>query len=195
MPESPDRPHRTGQVALDFIIASCAIVISLASLWIALRSDQTQEQLLRSSVWPYVEYDTSNATEQGGKRLAFELRNVGVGPAIIRSFALGYKGHFYQTKDELFAACCKLTPREHVFSSTVQSRVMMAHETIEFLTIAPDQIDARAYKAIAAAQSYITARFCYCSVLGDCWYLDSGTQGTPMAVKKCPPAQMPQYLT
>ena len=89
MPETPDRPHRTGQFALDLIIALAAIIVSVASLWVALRADQTQEQLLqgqrlalRSST------ATSDATQSGGKRLAFELRNAGVGPALVRTVAV-----------------------------------------------------------------------------------------------------------
>ena len=104
MPETPDRPHRTGLPIIDLIIGLSAIIISVASLWVALRADRTQERLLQASVWPYIEYDTSDATENGGKRLAFEIRNAGVGPAIVRSFAVAYDGHYYPTLRELMAA-------------------------------------------------------------------------------------------
>ncbi|MGC2128844.1 MAG: hypothetical protein WA629_02000, partial [Candidatus Aquilonibacter sp.] len=101
MPESPARPHRSGLPVLDLIVGLSAIIISVASLWVALRADRTQEQLLQASVWPYVEYFSSDATQNGDKRLAFELRNAGVGPAIVRTFAVEYNGHPYSSLRDL----------------------------------------------------------------------------------------------
>jgi len=196
MPETPDRPHRTGLLALDFVIAACAIVISFASLWVALRSESTQHQLLQASVWPYVQYDTSDATENGGRRLSFELRNEGVGPAIVRSFALAYNGHYYGTLSELMAACCGMPKgRYGVLASTVQQRVIMAHELVPFIETQPHWVNAHTYALIGKARARVTVRLCYCSVLGDCWFVDTAREDQPSAVNKCPPAQQPQYTT
>lgn len=197
MAETPDRPHRTGHMALDFIIAACAIIISVASLWVALRADQTQEQLLKSTVWPYIEYDTSNATESGTNRLAYEVRNAGVGPAIVRSFAVAYKGQYYATLRDLMAACCNVHPakRKHgIFSSTVRDRVIMAHENIIFIQVLPALSDTRTYTAISAARSGVSIQICYCSVLGDCWLFDTAVDPQPNPVRKCLPVKTP-YVT
>ena len=197
MAETPDRPHRTGQIALDIIIACTAIIVSAASLWVALRADQTQEQLLKSTVWPYVEYDTSNATESGTNRLAFEIRNAGVGPAIVRSFAVAYKGHYYTTLRELMAACCDIHPakRKHgIFTTTVRDRVIMAHENVIFIQVLPALSDTHTYTAVSAGRSGISIQICYCSVLGDCWLFDSAVDPQPVAVRKCPPVKTP-YIT
>jgi hypothetical protein len=197
MAETPDRPHRTGQMALDFVIAACAVVISLASLWVALRADQTQEQLLKSTVWPYIEYDTSNATESGTNRLAYEIRNAGVGPAIVRSFAVAYKGHYYSTLRELMAACCNIHPgkRKHgIFTSTVHDRVIMAHEEVIFIQVLPPLSDPHTYAAVSAARSGVSIQICYCSVLGECWLFDTAVDPQPVPVRKCSPAKVP-YVT
>lgn len=197
MAETPDRPRKTGQFALDIIIAAAAIIVSAASLFVALRADQTQEQLLKSTVWPYIEYDTSNATESGTNRLAYEIRNAGVGPAIVRSFAVAYKGHYYPTLRELMAACCNIHPakRKHgIFSSTVRDRVIMAHEDIIFIQVLPAQSDPHTYAAVGGARIGISIQICYCSVLGDCWLFDTALDAQPNAVRKCPPVKTP-YVT
>lgn len=195
MAETPDRPHRTGQFALDVIIALAAIIVSGASLWVALRADQTQEQLLKASVWPYVQYDTSDADAVGGKRITFEVRNAGVGPALVRTVAVSYNGHYYATVRELMMACCKVVAHRHMFTSTLHDTVIMAHDTVPFITVLPAKIDAASYSRIVAGRFQIKMQMCYCSVLGDCWFFDTLAGNLPTEVRKCPPAQQPQYET
>lgn len=195
MAQTPDRPHRTGQFALDVIIACAAIIVSAASLWVALRADQTQEQLLKASVWPYVQYDTSDATGEGGKRIAFEVRNAGVGPALVRSVAVSYNGHYYGTLHELMMACCKVVPHHNMFATTLHDTVIMAHDTVPFITVLPAKVDAASYSRILAGRFHIRMQMCYCSVLGDCWFFNTLTGNLPTEVRKCPPAQQPQYET
>lgn len=197
MAQSPDRPRRSGRELLDIAVALSAIVISLASLWIALRSDRTQDELLRSSVWPYVEYDTSDTTETGARRLVYLVRNDGVGPAIVRSFAVSYDGRYVATLGDLLRACCGARRHSGVLSSSVLRRVIMAHDTIPFIVALPGKTDARTYAALGDARARVTVEMCYCSVLGDCWFLHTTTQGSnqPAAVHACPPARQPQYVT
>ena len=196
MPESPDRPHRSGLPVLDLIVGLSAIIISVASLWVALRADRTQEQLLQASVWPYVEYFSSDATQNGDKRLAFELRNAGVGPAIVRTFAVEYNGHPYSSLRDLLFACCDLPEIHHpgILSSTVRDSVIMAHEDMPFIVVLPGKTAPREYASIDAARFHIGIQICYCSVLGDCWFFDSKRDEQPNAVRKCPPVKVP-YLT
>jgi hypothetical protein len=196
MAEISERPRRTGHVALDFVIAACAIVISLASLWIALRANQTQEQLLKSSVWPYVMFDSSNATATGARQLVFEVRNEGVGPALVRSVAVSYDGRYYPTFNALMAACCKLVHVRNIFSSTMRNTVIVAHDFVPFIDMPPNQFDLTEYNHIRPQRSKIQIQMCYCSVLGDCWFFDT-LHGPvqPSAVRECPPAQQPQYQT
>lgn len=197
MPETPDRPHRTGLPIIDLIIGLSAIIISVASLWVALRADSTQERLLQASVWPYVEYFSSDATGNGDKRLAFVLRNAGVGPAIVRTFAVEYNGHPYSRLRQLLAACCQLSANRHhpgILSSTVYDSVIMAHDDMPFIEVLPGKTDPHDYASVGAARFHVGIQICYCSVLGDCWFFDSKRDEQPNAVRKCPPVKVP-YLT
>jgi hypothetical protein len=197
MPESPARPHRIGVGYIDLVVALSAVIISVASLWVALRADRTQEALLQSSVWPYIEYDTSDATETGANRLAFELMNAGVGPAIVHSFSLAYNGHYVSTERALMRACCITDNRAHhgIFDSTVRDRVIMPHEYVQFILALPRMVDPHTYHLISMARQHVSVRICYCSVLGDCWLLDSSGDNQPHPVSKCTPGQIPQYTT
>jgi hypothetical protein len=196
MAETPDRPRRTGQFALDIIIALSAVIVSVASLWVALRANQTQEQLLKASVWPYVQFDSSNATETGAPQLVFEVRNEGVGPALVRSIAVSYNGRYYPTFKTLMIACCKLAHVRDIFSSTMQNAVIVAHGVVPFIDMPPNNFDLTEFNRIRAQRSKIQIQMCYCSVLGDCWFFDT-LRGPPQPtpVRKCPPAQQPQYTT
>ncbi|HUA08105.1 MAG TPA: hypothetical protein VMA98_02455 [Candidatus Acidoferrales bacterium] len=196
MAEHPELPHRTGHSVLDFVIATCAVVISLASLWVALRADQTQEQLLKASVWPYVTYDTSDVTPEGRPRIEFILTNEGVGPAIVRSFAVAYNGKYVGKVHDLLKACCDVAGEPHVrvFSSTVQSQVIMAHQTLPFIIVLPKLNSTHGYARALASRFNVSVKMCYCSVVGECWFLDS-REDQPQAVSKCPPAQQPQYTS
>jgi hypothetical protein len=197
MPESPDRPHRIGVGYVDLVIAVSAVIISVASLWVALRADRTQEALLQSNVWPYIEYDTSDATPAGTNRLAYEVTNAGVGPAIVRNFSVAYNEHYFSTLDELLRVCCSYDRkvRHGILDSTVRDRVIMPHETVQFILVLPKMIDTRTYHLISLARQYVSVRICYCSVLGECWLLDSSADNQPHPVGQCTPGQMPQYTT
>jgi hypothetical protein len=196
VPDTPDHPRRTGQFALDFIIAGAAIVVSVASLWVALQANQTQQQLLKASVWPYVTFDSSNATATGARQLVFEVRNQGVGPALVRSVAVSYNGRYFPTFNSLMAACCKLPHARNIYSSTMQNAVIVAHDFVPFIDMPPNEFDVTEYNQIRPERTKIQIQMCYCSVLGDCWFFDT-LHGPvqPAEVRNCPPAAQPQYQT
>ena len=105
MSETPDRPHKTGYLWLDLVVAASAVVISVASLFVAQRADRNQERLLAASVWPFVEFSSSNFRDNE-KSIELTLRNAGVGPARIRWMAIDYRGTPVQNARALLIACC-----------------------------------------------------------------------------------------
>ena len=152
---------------------------------------------MRSSVWPYVVFDSSDVTPEGAPRIQLILTNEGVGPAIVRSFAVAYNGKYVSSVHDLLNACCDVAGarRLRVFTSTVQSQVIMAHQSFPFVIVPPQANSSRAYGRAATNRFNISVKMCYCSVLGECWFLDSSRESEPAEVKDCPPAQQPQYTT
>lgn len=129
MPDVSERPHRTGVFWIDIAVALAAVCISVASLWIALRTDRTQERLLAASVWPVLLFETSDYAESGSPGetrhiIRFSITNAGVGPARVKWFDRA-----------LLRQCCepgKARPLSRVLiSNYMQTRVMTARETIK----------------------------------------------------------------
>ena len=187
-----DSQHRSGQFWLDISVAAAAIIISFASLWVALREGQTQERLLSSSVWPYLQFQTGNVTPSGASEIDFSVENAGVGPAKLRWFTLYYKGKAYKNLDSALVACCGAKGPVPWITEGMQDRVLMARETANFIQMPKRASDASVWAKLDHERFKFHARGCYCSVLDECWLLDSRQQD-PLSVKDCPPAEKPAY--
>jgi hypothetical protein len=196
MAEIPDKPHRTGAFWLDFIVATGAVIISLISLWVAQRSDSTQERLLAASVWPYVQYGTSNFANHKHEILLI-LRNAGVGPARIRWMTLDYRGTPIKSPYGLTKACCERNGSQSLTASLITSsvthNVLVPHETVSFILVDKTPANAVAYNRLDHSLGHIRVHVCYCSVLDDCWLFDSGTEEDSKPVGKCPPIPSTAY--
>ena len=141
-----------------------------------------------------MQFTSSNATAGGERHISLEMRNLGVGPAIVRSFAVAYRGRFVATLGELLRACCP-DVKQHVYSSTVAQTVIMAHDAIAFIDMPPGYAQGATFEQLNAMRSNIRVVACYCSVLDDCWVFDSASGRAPAAVRHCPAQQQPQYTT
>jgi hypothetical protein len=179
-----DRPHKTGHNWLDILIGVAVIFISVASLWVASGESRTQQRLLSASVWPYLQFQSSNATPDGMPRITLTIENAGVGPAKVRWFALYYRDKPYTNVRALLKACCGLHGRTWTLTSSVQSGVLEAHQPLPFITFPAEKNDAKLYKAFDKERQHIDVRACYCSVLDECWLLDT-RETEPKPVNDC----------
>src|SRR4051812_14513971 len=118
---SPAPSGLRGRQLLERLAAGTALVVSLASLYIAWRQSALMERQLAASVWPSLEAATGNANDDGSKRITLVLHNTGIGPARIRSFELSYHGVPLHDSRELLAACCDAKGRTF---TTTTSRVV-----------------------------------------------------------------------
>lgn len=195
MSDTSDRPHRTGFFWLDMLVAFSAVVISVASLFVAQRADRTQERLLAASVWPYVEFTTSNFLNNN-HIVALTLRNAGVGPARIRWMTIAYENKPLSNPRQLFQACCGAQPTrvlgKTLVTSTVTHTVLVPHESRDFVLVTPDAQNKIAFAALDHARNKLHVEVCYCSVLGDCYLLDNASEDNdPKGVQNCnPPREM-----
>lgn len=201
MAETADRSHRTGAFWLDLIVALTAVCVSVASLWVALRADRTQERLLAASVWPVLLYETSNYVEsanpgQPRNVIQFSVTNAGVGPARLRWFDLYYHSKTLGNGRVLVAQCCdrakKSALKGAMITNYMQGRVLVARETIHFIEVPRNASNAAAYAILDRERQRVYVRACYCSVLDDCWLFDS-RRAQPAAVRDCPQPDTPLY--
>ena len=196
MSDLPERPRATGVPFVDIAVAVAAICISVASLWVALRADRTQERLLAASVWPVLVFDTSDFVERTHV-INLDVTNAGVGPAKIRWFDLYYRGKALANDAALLDACCERGGKLHglrrvLYSEYMRYRVMVPHETLHFMSVPQDARNGREWATLDRERENVYVRACYCSVLDDCWLLDS-RRPEPRTVEVCPAPDLPLY--
>lgn len=170
---------------IDIIVAACVVLISLASLWVAVRSSEVQERTLAASVWPYLEAGSSDITDSGSRIIEYTVKNEGVGPALLKWFTMSYDGREYGSPREVLKVCCSFTT--NVITSTIHNRVIAAREAIDFVKVLPKNMTSAQYHRLDRAEARITMRACYCSVLDECWMLEPH-RSQPVAIRNCPPA-------
>lgn len=172
----------------ELFIGACVLLISLVSLFVAVSANRTQERLLAASNWPYLQYSSSNVDGEGKRVISFNLVNNGVGPARIRSFDLRYRGKSMRNSRELLRECCLQDPTQATPTatvSTVRRRVLAPGEQVTFLRIPLHEATEAAWQALNREAFNVQLRVCYCSVLDDCWMLDTDKPESEPA-KACP---------
>lgn len=200
--ESFARRHWT-----DTLFAAAALFVSAVSLWVGIRTENANEQLVAASTWPFVQVQISNADADAGLDLHFAVVNTGVGPAKIESFEVSWKDKPFRSASQLLQACCGYTPvkatspeaKGHtpLTTGTVQGIVLRAGETEEFIHYPRNTDNSAVWDKLDKARDQMTFRVCYCSVLNDCWrgelrselYIPG--QLHPQQVKKCPVPVVP----
>lgn len=201
MSDSSERPRRTGSFWVDFAIALAALCVSAASLWIALRTDRTQERLLASSVWPALQFVTSDYAEtadpaQTRSVIRFSVTNAGVGPASLQWFDAYYRNRPVSDAVSFLRECCERGNDRLVrvkVSNYMQGRVLAARETAHFIQVPRTVSNAAAFSILDRERQNIYVRACYCSVLNECWLFDSRRTRAESVGGNCPQPDKPLF--
>jgi hypothetical protein len=191
----------------DLLFAIAALFVSAVSLWVGIRTEQANEQLVAASTWPFEQVLVSNADSNSKLDLQFQVTNAGVGPARIESFELFWRGKPYRSGIQLLRECCgyqvvKATSPEAknhtpLATGSVQGIVQRPGEIETFIhyPLGPDNL--AVWSALDKARRQISYRICYCSVLNQCWRnqlkseLYMSGQLHPQRVKVCPIPSVP----
>jgi hypothetical protein len=177
---------------IELLIGFCVVLISVISLFVAASANRTQERLLAAGVWPNLQFATGNADRDGKPAITFDLVSRGVGPARVRWVELDYDGHRVDDSGQLIERCCGREQRASgrrvaATTSGINPRVVGPDEWITFFHMPRDRNAPEVWHALERGLPRITMRACYCSVLDDCWMLDSRTP-EPAPVARCPAA-------
>jgi len=189
--------RRTKPHWVDLIVGGSAIIIAVISLAVALRQSQIMERQLAASVWPFLQYGASNATEDGERVISFGVENVGVGPARVHSISMRYADKPIRNVGELWAACCSdlIASDGHPAwrISSLHNQVLAPNRPKTFLLLTNSPGNQPYWERLNAEQSKIHIKACYCSVLGDCWILDSSRDDRAQ-VSSCPAPRPDDYV-
>lgn len=186
----------------DTALAVAALFVSAVSLWVAIRTEDANEQLVAASTWPFLQIQVSNADPDAKLDLQFQVVNTGVGPAKIQSFELFWKGRPYRGATQLLRDCCGYKEvratlpeaKNHtpLIKGSVQGIVLRAGEQENFIHYVLGSDNLTVWNALDKAREQMTYRICYCSVLDQCWRAELRSelympgQLHPNSVKECP---------
>lgn len=187
---------------LEMAVAIAALVTSVTSIWLSLRQGDDMARLVQAQSWPYLEYESSN-TGDNGPQIDIGVRNAGVGPAKVKSFAVLYDGKAVTGWAALIKACCipdgtptdkpldlpALTDNKMISSKLIQ-RVLRASDPVILVHLPKTDGNAALWKKLDDARFRIEFRACYCSVFDECWTSDLRST-EQHAVESCPVEAVP----
>lgn len=185
---------------LDGAAAAVALLVSLISLWVGVRTEQANremvdanQRMVAAASWPFLQLDSGNGTENGQPTIRLELQNAGVGPAKIRTFELFWNGRAYRNAKELLQACCASHQPKAWAVSTAPPKdfVLRAGASQRIIGFALTDDNKDMWKEFDRVRySELSYRVCYCSVFDECW-ITHLTSLAAQRVKQCPAPAVP----
>ncbi len=167
--------------------AVIATFVGICALCVSGYTAYMQRQQVRATVWPILEYDSSNGPIQ------FTLSNKGVGPAIIRNVILRVDDQPMRNWHDVLEKF--LGPGEHRGEeSDMRGHVLAAGEKLTVFTPHDDaQNPLNLDKAnplwvqLNKDRLRVTIEICYSSTLGESWTLRGGPgPGVTTETRQCP---------
>jgi hypothetical protein len=166
------------------VLSLVGVFIAVIALYAALKESAAVRQQTAAAVWPFVQlmvedYDTG---DRAGFSLSF--KNVGVGPARVRSISLIIAGEVIRDWSNMVEVVGG-DPASPVNRNFLRGRVLPPDERVELIgTSAPD-LARKLQAAVAGPDKRI--RYCYCSIFDECWLVDSQRDVQyPQPVAACP---------
>lgn len=171
----------------DVLISVSAVLLSAVSLGVALSANHTQERLLAASTWPHVQYGTGNRGEDGSDVISLFIDNAGVGPARIKTLTVLFDGKPQPDSRRLLAACCGVDDAPLFTVTSSPGSVLKVGEGARLLRFPRQENDAAVWQRFNTERFKVSVRACYCSVLGECWQMDSAQpDADPEPIEQCP---------
>lgn len=192
----------SGHRWFDVIASVCAMVVSVASLYLAIHHGHVMQEMAEANArmvtatsWPSVSYSTSNVDDSGQPTLLrFSLTNKGIGPARIEGMELSYDGKPVKSTRDLLGACCSGSDSDSNSDkalkvnwrlSTANGEILRPGEEKHFLQL-DRHADAALWSRMSDLPHKVTVKVCYCSVFDECWVTQSSAVHKAERVQACP---------
>ncbi len=182
------------RLRLDFVIAICALLISTVAAVATVYQTHVIARQFSATVWPYVSFDESNSPSS----VELDLRNDGLGPAIVRSVGITFDGKPQTSIEAMLAAFATGEPQ----AQAAARAAIRAGAKLKITTSTPTSgmvIPANAQHVIIRLEGPILVRYfqpavkrvgislCYCSLTGTCWTQSFQSRDSePRTVASCP---------
>jgi hypothetical protein len=160
---------------LDFVIALCALLISSVAAGASVYQTHVIARQFSATVWPYVTFETTLAPSS----IEVDIRNDGLGPAIVRSVAITWDGKPQPSLEAILAVLAR-EPSARAASAAARASRVQLHVT----TSTPERglvVPANAAHTMLRLQGNMLVQtfglglkrldvsLCYCSLTGTCW--------------------------
>ena len=160
------------------------VIVAVIALYAALTESAAVRQQTAASVWPYVQFSTTDYDTGSSAQFMLTLDNAGVGPAKLNSMRITIDKEAVQSWQQVVTSLGGSLDAE-VRRNYVSNRVLSPGESIEVIGT-DDAHLARIFSA-AISQSRATVEYCYCSIFDECWFINSEQPASkPLIVDACP---------
>ncbi len=190
---------------LNFILAICAILISLASFYATYLQADAAERQVKAETWPWLEfnhgnYDPINKT----KSITISVNNSGAGPALIKTMRYEYKNQPYKTIFAFLKACCfsqqeyyehlkealekhhaeaRLLDEARLLTSTTSNKIIIPGGKINVLALNKNDWNKEQWEKLNKERWHLKISACYCSLLDKCY--QTNNQSKVIEVDSC----------
>jgi hypothetical protein len=181
------------RLRIDLLITICAVVIAAIASGASVYQSYVIRQQYDSAVWPYLSFVVSRDPSQASF-LEADLRNDGLGPALIRSVIVTANGKPVASVDAAVAPLMREATlsqnhsphpiRMRGLTSTISAGdVIPAGRSIQLL-----RADGAPFvERVLAAAPHLNVTICYCSLTQRCWIKGFAEQAAqPHEVRACP---------
>jgi len=188
--------HKVGQVWIDIVLASSALVLSVASIIISIRNESNMQRLVTANSWPYIGLSHGNISSSGEEVIHFDVRNAGIGPATVEKLVVTYNGQPVRSARELLEQCCASAGGPDAIQSVsvnlIENQVLSPREETSFLSVRRSDTKGAVWDKLNVERIKIGMSACYSSVFGEHW-ITSIKHPQPASVQSCDALPGPAY--
>ncbi|MFD2936927.1 hypothetical protein [Spirosoma flavum] len=158
------------RINIELLLGISATFLSLAALVVSIFQTKIAREQQEASVWPRIA-TSDNVLDLN---FSFSIGNQGIGPAIIKSISIFYRGKKYETLSLVLFQQAGHLNGGYVYSDPEPETVLKAGDELDLFKLSRDD-EPLSYKLKNVVNdSSFHFRVRYADVYGNCWQLDRG---------------------
>ena len=169
---------------VEFLVAICALITSAMAVFMAWDQGSVMRAQQHGAVYPVLQVDGFAADEGRTTALGINVRNSGVGPALIESVEFFVNDQ----RTEQFDSYIETLPSGYDLSyAAISGRALAPGETVTAIAIRwpNNSFDRSTISRVQADSDTWSLEICYCSVFDRCWKTTQIGQSRAAPVASC----------
>lgn len=174
---------------VEFLVAICALISSIIAIFVAWDQGRVMRAQQHGMVYPVLQVDGYVRLGSERTALGIDVRNSGVGPALIESVTIRIPG----SDQGDFSSFLDTLPDGYELSwEAVTGRALAPGETATPVEIlwAVENFPPEMASLVTRDTSSWELNICYCSVFGRCWQTRRIGRSRAERVKQCQPGEI-----